>query len=268
MRGVRQPAVAGTFYSADSDELARWVHRLAQSHGPKRAVRAVVVPHAGYMYSGGIAGRTFAAALIPDVVIVVAVNHYGLGSAMATTSQAWQTPLGTLAVDPELVHDLLARAPFVVDDARAHAREHSLEVQLPFLQVLKGEFRFLPIQVGTHDRAQLRDLGLALAGLIGDLGEPALLVASTDLTHYQPDEVARREDRHAIARILAVDGPGLLDTVEDRCISMCGVGPTAAVLMAVRELGAREGIEVGYATSADAGGDREAVVGYVGCHIP
>ena len=267
MRRVRRPAVAGMFYSADPGELERSVREALSQAGPVTPVRALVVPHAGYVYSGGVAGRTWGEARIPDVVIVVAVNHYGLGAPLATSSETWQTPLGEIEPDAALMARLTELAPAVVDDPAAHAREHSLEVQLPFLQLLKASVRFLPLQVGSGDRAALEGLGQALARLVEELEQPALLVASTDLTHYEPDEVVRREDRHAIERILAVDGEGLLRVVAERRISMCGVAPTAAVLFAARALGAEQAREVAYATSADAGGDRDSVVGYVGCHV-
>jgi AmmeMemoRadiSam system protein B len=263
----RAPAVAGSFYSSDPAELERFVRETAEGVGPACEARAVVVPHAGYVYSGRVAGRTFASVRIPDAVIVACVDHYGRGPDAAISTLAWRTPLGRIAPDLGLAEALRRRAPWVEDDPAAHAAEHSLEVQLPFLQVLKGTFRFLPLQVRTHDAGRLRSLGEALAGVVEEAGEPVLLVASTDLTHYLPDPVARAEDRYAVERILAVDGEGLLRTVKQRRMSVCGVAPTTAVLMAAHRLGARRAEEVVYATSADAGGDKEAVVGYVGCRV-
>jgi AmmeMemoRadiSam system protein B len=266
--GIRQAAVAGSFYEADPLRLRAGLEALLASPVSPRPALAVVVPHAGYVYSGAVAGATFARVTVPRRVIVLAVNHRGRGEPLASWAEgAWRTPLGDLPVDAALVAAVAARAPRLRPDPRAHEREHSLEVQLPFLQ-LRGprDLAIAPISIASHRLADLERLGEAVAGAVRASPEPVLVVASTDFSHYIPAAEARRLDELALARIRALDGPGLLATVEEHAISMCGVAPTTAMLVAARALGARpEGVEqVRYANSGDVSGDHESVVGYAG----
>ncbi len=266
---IREPAVAGQFYSASPDVLERDVARyLAPADLPPapRPAIAVVSPHAGLMYSGHVAGAVLAQTAVPRAVILLGPNHTGLGPPISVYAEgAWRMPGGDLPVDGGLASAVLAHCPDAVADTTAHRYEHSLEVQLPFLRRRRPDVRIVPIVLGTTDPEACRDLGRCLAAVVrAARAERPLLLASTDLNHYEPDGVTRQKDRLAIDAILALDPDRLVSTVRAHGITMCGVGPTTAVLHAARALGATDATLVRYATSADAGGDDARVVGYAG----
>jgi MEMO1 family protein len=268
---VRPPAVAGRFYPSDARELARQVDQFcaptaAQTGAEKLDVRGCLVPHAGYMYSGHVAGAVYAAMKIPARCILLGPRHYPRGEPMAIlTEGSWQTPLGEAQIDSALAQELARACPRLREDAVAHEREHSLEVQLPFLQRLAGDFRFVPVVLATDRYAALEELGHAVAQTVRTAaGAGALLIASSDMNHYESDDVTRTKDRRAIERILALDPRGLFDTVRAEGISMCGYAATVAMLVAATELGAKEARLVRYATSGDITGERDEVVGYAG----
>jgi AmmeMemoRadiSam system protein B len=175
---------------------------------------------------------------------------------------SWRTPLGNVTIDSELAKALMSRFPLISEDELAHRAEHALEVQLPFLQELAGTFQFVPIAVGTSRFDALSALGTTMADVIQQSAEPVLIVASSDMNHYEPDDKTRVKDRKAIDKILALDPKGLYETVRDEDISMCGFGPAVVTLTAARRLGAKTAQLVKYATSGDISGDRDAVVGY------
>lgn len=245
MSEPRPPAVAGAFYPDGGAALAHAVegsflsprgpgrlppHRRAAS----RRVRAIVVPHAGYVYSGPIAARAYAevAADAPArSILVLGVDHYGLGPAAALSSRPWLTPLGTVPSDPDLVAALTG-GPVVVDE-RAHRREHSIEVQLPFLQYTEPKPVVVPLQIRTDSFEGLEEIARVVREAVR--GRDILLVASTDFSHYVPPETARRLDALAIDRIVARDGRGLYETVRGQEISMCGLAPTTVLLRALAE---------------------------------
>lgn len=266
---IREPAVAGQFYSASSEALERDVARYLDLPGSPLPAIAVVSPHAGLMYSGHVAGAVLARVAVPSTVILVGPNHTGLGPpASLFAAGTWRIPGGDIPVDSALAGEILARWPTAVADTEAHRLEHCLEVQLPFLRHLRPDLRIVPIVLGTADPETCRDLGQCLAAVVHAGGpERPLLLASTDLNHYEPDQVTREKDRLAIDAILALDPDRLAVTVRAHGITLCGVGPTAAVLHAARALGAGGATLVRYATSGDAGGDRDHVVGYAGISI-
>jgi AmmeMemoRadiSam system protein B len=183
------------------------------------------------------------------------------------SSGVWQTPLGDVAVDQSLAAVIGNSCHLVADDAVAHSQEHSLEVQLPFLQHQVKDFRFVPVAVGVGNFAALEFLGHCVAHAVENATKPVMVIASSDMNHYEPDGITRMKDRRAIERVLALDPQGLHDVVRKEKISMCGYGPTIAMLTAVLALGAKKAELVKYATSADTGGDRGAVVGYAGIII-
>lgn len=264
---LRPPAVAGRFYPADAGELTKQIQQYASTTGAlkKKKVRACLVPHAGYMYSGAVAGAVFAALDLPKRIIVLGVRHFPRGQPLAILSEgAWQTPLGLAAVDGELAAELKRACPLLREDALAHSTEHSLEVQLPFLQVLAPEFRFVPIALGTVRYDELREVGEAVAKVVAAQKEAVLLLTTSDMNHYEDDATTRRKDQKAIDQILKLDPRGLYDTVHHEKISMCGLGPGVAMLTAIKQLGATRAELVKYATSADVTGDRAEVVGYAG----
>jgi AmmeMemoRadiSam system protein B len=268
---VRLPAVAGQFYPADSRELRSEVEtftRDTETAEPKLRAFGCVAPHAGYIYSGSVAGDVYRRLELPARYIILSPNHTGRGEPLAIMSQgAWRTPLGDVAVDEELASDLKQRFSLLTEDEAAHRFEHALEVQLPFLQVLRPQFTFVPITVGTSHYEVLSALGVAIAAAIRNAGEQILIVASSDMNHYESDSVTRAKDRRAIEQILALDPRGLYDVVRQAKISMCGYGPTTAMLTAALKLGAQEAELLGYATSGDVSGDREKVVGYAGIAV-
>jgi len=207
----------------------------------------------------------FARIEIPERCIVMCPNHTGMGRALAMMSEgAWETPLGEVPVDAELAAALKQRCSALHDDAAAHRAEHAAEVELPFLQLRQPELRFVPIALGTGEFEPLEQLGLALADAIAAQKAPVLIVASSDMNHYESDAVTRVKDHRAIERILTLDPRGLYDVVTQQDISMCGFGPAVAMLTAARQLGAKSAELVKYATSGDVSGDRDMVVGYAG----
>jgi len=262
---VRMPAVAGRFYPSRRDELLRDISNYSTTSEPALAAIGCVAPHAGYMYSGHVAGAVYARLEIPQRCVVLCPNHTGAGHPLAVmTRAAWRTPLGDVAADTELGADLLKRFPMLQEDAAAHRSEHAIEVQLPFLQARQAELRFLPIAVGTSDFDALAGLGEALAAAIAAAGDKVLIIASSDMNHYESDAITRVKDHKAIERVLALDPRGLWDVVMSQNISMCGFGPTVAMLTAAKRLGAKTATLVKYATSGDVSGDHDQVVGYAG----
>ncbi len=263
---VRRPAVAGRFYPRDAEDLrAEAGGYLAQSSSaPVRAV-GCMAPHAGYMYSGHVAGAVFGRIEIPRRCIVLCPNHTGMGRPLAIMSEGgWETPLGDVPIDSELAVALKQRFPALEEDAAAHRAEHATEVELPFLQLRQPDLTFVPIALGTGQFEPLEQLGHAVAEVIAAQKDSILIIASSDMNHYESDALTRVKDHRAIERILTLDPRGLYDVVKQQAISMCGFGPAVAMLTAARQLGASSAELVKYATSGDISGDREMVVGYAG----
>lgn len=269
---LRHPAVAGRFYPADPDELRTEAldflsQPLSTNQAPLRAL-GCIAPHAGYMYSGPVAGAVFACIDVPKRCIVLCPNHTGMGRPLAMMSEgAWQTPLGDVPLNAELAHALKSQFPALQEDSAAHRAEHAAEVELPFLLLRQPELSFVPIALGTGQFEILEHLGNALADVIAAQSDRVLIVASSDMNHYESDTVTRAKDHWAIERILSLDPRGLFDVVTQQNISMCGFGPAVAMLTAARQLGAKSAELVKYATSGDISGDRNMVVGYAGVVI-
>jgi MEMO1 family protein len=265
---LRQPAVAGRFYPRHPDELrseALAYLRVADDQQPCLRAIGCIAPHAGYMYSGHVAGAVFARMEIPQRCVVLCPNHTGVGRALAIMSEgAWATPLGEVPIDDELAGALKQQCPLLQEDAAAHRAEHGAEVELPFLLLRQPKLKFVPIALGTAQFEPLEQLGNALAQAVAGQKDRVLIVASSDMNHYESDAVTRAKDHRAIARILSLDPRGLYDVVTQQAISMCGFGPAVAMLTAARQLGAKSAELVKYATSGDVSGDRDMVVGYAG----
>jgi hypothetical protein len=266
---IRRAAVAGQFYPGNPAELRRLIEKLADPKAKKEPAVAVVSPHAGYVYSGRVAGAVFSSVVLPATFVIVAPAHRPIRPVFALmTEGSWETPLGEVPIDAELAEGIQSRCRIAVSDPAAHAAEHSLEVQIPFLQVLRGDIAIVPINVSSRAvEGQLDDLGRAIAGAVRACGKEVLLVASTDMSHYLSASEARAKDVQAIDRILALDARGLIDVVRSRDISMCGVLPTAAVITAAKEGGATRAELVRYATSGEVTGDEGEVVAYAGLRI-
>ena len=265
---IRPPAVAGRFYPGHPDKLLREIHSYTAVEGEKLRALGCVAPHAGYMYSGHIAGAVYARLELPNRFIILCPNHTGMGQPLATISEGrWQTPLGEVPVDVELASALKEEFSQLTEDIVAHSAEHALEVQLPFLQALAGEFTFVPIAVGTGRIEALETLGDAMARVVATDRQRTLMIASSDMNHYESDSVTRVKDHKAIERILALDPRGLYEVVKREDISMCGYGPAVAMLTAAKRLGATSAQVIKYGTSGDVSGDRAMVVGYAGIAV-
>lgn len=268
---VREPAVAGRFYPSNPSQLMAEIRAYrAQPTADEEKLQALgcVVPHAGYVYSGGVAAAVYDRLVLPHRYVILCPNHTGHGHPLAILSQGeWRTPLGNVAVDAEAAEMLMGQFPLLIDDADAHREEHALEVQLPFLQAIAKDFRFVPIAVGTSDFDALTALGEAIGEMVERLGERVLIVASSDMNHYEDDDTTRTKDRAAIDRVLALDAAGLFHVIRQMRITMCGFGPTIAMLTAARRLGARQAELIRYATSAEVSGDKSHVVGYAGIAV-
>ena len=263
---LRLPAVAGRFYPANSEELTALVRECAkpQPDAKPQHVKACLMPHAGYVFSGHVAGAVFARITLPKRIVILGVRHFPRGESLAiNTSGAWRTPLGDAPIDEALAAALKKDCPILREDRVAHATEHSLEVQLPFLQVLSPGFSFAPIALGTVRFDDLVAVGEALARILAANPE-VLLLTTSDLNHYENDATTRLKDKKAIDQILALNPRGLYDVCRNEDISMCGLSPAVAMLTALRALDAKHAELIRYATSADVSGDTSSVVGYAG----
>lgn len=260
---VRQPAVAGQFYTDEPKRLRGDLQRMVPVDAPKKRVKGIVAPHAGYVYSGHVAGAIYGTIEIPRTVVILGPNHHGFGAAAALSPDGeWLTPLGSVPTDERLSLLVRKQIPFVEADSSAHRFEHSLEVQVPFLQHCRPDVRIVPICLGFGDYERCRLLGEGLARAIGEFGEDVLLVASSDMTHYESADAARAKDEQAIAELLALNPEGLLRVCRQKSITMCGVIPAAVMLAAAKSLGATRAELVRYATSGDVTGDYRQVVAY------
>jgi MEMO1 family protein len=267
---IRQPAVAGRFYPDNPSVLNQELDTFLSVSKQQEKIRAqaCLVPHAGYKYSGHVAGAVYSRIAIPPRIILLGPRHLPGGARFAVLSDgAWQTPLGLVPLDRLLAEKIARACPLLHEDAIAHRNEHSLEVQLPFLQRLAPLSTIVPIVIASAQYAELESLGHAIADVIRTEREPILVIASSDMNHYESDAITRVKDRKAVDRILALDPRGLFDTVRDEKISMCGYGAAVAMLTAVRQLGAAHAESVRYATSGEINGDFQEVVGYAGIVI-
>jgi AmmeMemoRadiSam system protein B len=273
---VRRPTQAGTFYAGDAEALrvqieSCFLHSFGpgklpkvNAHGPRRVV-GLVCPHAGYVYSGPVAANAFYELALdgkPDTVVVLGPNHTGYGSALALMDEGvWRTPLGDVEVDTLVAHEIVRETGLVDVDELAHRFEHSVEVQLPFLQYLYGnEFKFVPICFQLQDFASADEVGNVLAEVLSERN--AVIIASSDMTHYEPQTNAERKDLAALEAVKAMDAKRFVSIIEERNITACGYGPIAALITAAKGLLAKEATVLRYKTSGDITGDKSSVVGY------
>ena len=272
---IRKPAVAGQFYPASPTDLARQIEEsFKQKLGPgqlpdvvesgPRQIVGMVSPHAGYPFSGHTAAHAYDALAAdghPDVAVVIGVNHGRANVESAVqTSGAWRTPLGDLIIAEDVAQEIATALPQFATSSEAFRAEHSLEVQLPFLQYLYEEaLLFVPVMMGRQDYESAREIGEAVAAALE--GRKAVVIASTDMTHYESAVTARKQDKLLIRRIEALDAEGLIAERAERNISMCGAGPVAATIVAAKAMGATEVRSLAYSTSGDVMPSQE-VVGY------
>jgi AmmeMemoRadiSam system protein B len=273
---VRRPCQAGAFYEGNAESLRKqiencFLHKLGPGKIPEvaedglRQVVGLACPHAGYMFSGPVAAHSYYKLALdgkPDVAVILCPNHTGYGSALAIMNEGvWRTPLGDVAVDGEIANQIVHESPIVDVDEVAHRFEHSAEVQLPFLQYLyDSEFKIVPICFAMQDLPSFREVGQAIAKVL--TGKNSVIIASSDMTHYEPQERAVKKDRLALEAIEAMDEAKFYSTVETHQITACGYGPIAALITAAKALGAKEAKVLSYKTSGDVFGDYSSVVGY------
>ncbi|MDA8433553.1 MAG: AmmeMemoRadiSam system protein B [Nitrospiraceae bacterium] len=264
----RSPAVAGQFYYGNRERLLEQVGGCVVGDARKEEAIGIIVPHAGFIYSGPVAGAVYSTIRFPKTFVLLGPNHTGLGSAISLSDDLeWETPLGPVEVDKKLAAKIVQNDPGVTRDNQAHLFEHSLEVQLPFISYFSKDVKIVPIALLSASLSDCVELGRAIARAVRSVDYPVVIAASSDMSHYVAEKTARQKDQKAIDRVLAVDPEGLYETVVRERISMCGYMPATAMLSAARELGANSGRLVRYATSGDVSGDFDSVVGYAGIAV-
>jgi hypothetical protein len=262
---TRKPAVAGSFYRRNPSELTQEISKLIKQipDEEKKKILGAVSPHAGYVYSGHVAGELYSRIHIPRRIVILSPNHTGYGARISMFPDGyWETPLGKVKIDSELCSLIESKYKPVERDTEAHLFEHSLEVQLPFLQYLKDDFQMVPITLMYLTYKECENLARAISDSVKELGEEVLIIASSDLNHYENQKVTEKKDMMAIEKVLSLDPKGLLDVTSKYNISMCGVIPTAVMLALCHELGAEKAELLKHATSGDVSGDYNRVVGY------
>ena len=265
---IRYPVVAGQFYPGSSDKLRSMIEMFVDEKVAKGEVIGLVSPHAGYVYSGLVAGTTISRIKFKDTFVIMGPSHTGRGKPFSImTEGVWKTPLGEVEIDSELAGRILGTSGYLQEDRVAHENEHSLEVQLPFLQYFKPDIKIVPILLAYGTGESYKEIGKEIARAIRELKREVLIMASSDMTHYESQESARRKDNQAIEAILELNEDELLKRVDELNISMCGYAPTVSLIAAARELGATGAELVKYQTSGDTTGDYSAVVGYAGIII-
>lgn len=266
---MRRPAVANQFYPGSPQELTKTVTGLFAPYSTKvkEKAKAVVAPHAGYVYSGALAAETLASVEIPETVIILGPNHHGQGAAVALGTSSWDMVLGDVPIDMEISNLLLDHNPNITADDSAHQFEHSLEVQVPFLQIQQPKLQIVPLVLSRLPYKSCVEVGHSLAHAISQSGKEVLIVASSDMSHYESRRSATKKDSKALKSIKDLDPEGLYTTVIDNRISMCGVIPVVIALHAAMKLGATVSKVVGYTDSGYVSGDTHQVVGYAGVVI-
>ncbi len=265
---VRKPVVAGRFYPGSSGALRADIERMIDPDSQKDKVIGLISPHAGYPFSGPVAGATISRIEPADTFVIMGPNHTGMGAPFAIMTEGdWETPLGNIPVDSELGKLILQNSEYLEEDTQAHRYEHSIEVQLPFLQYLSDKIKIVPIVLAHASGEFYKEIGQSIATAIKETGGKVVIMASSDMTHYEPQEVARKKDMKAIESILDLNEDELLERIRKLNITMCGYGPTVCLIYAAKELGAKEAELVRYQTSGDVTGDYNSVVGYAGVII-
>ncbi|MEE9503104.1 MAG: AmmeMemoRadiSam system protein B [Candidatus Aminicenantaceae bacterium] len=265
----RKPAVAGYFYPQQEESLKSLLDRMIDLNCEKRKSISVIVPHAGFEYSGTVAGAVFSSVQLPNVYVILGPNHRHVKSRFAIMKEGtWQTPLGEVPIDSGLANAIATRSDLISDDSNAHEREHSLEVQLPFIQYFKDDFSIVPISIAYQaSYEELEELGHAISEAIQGQKEDVLIVASTDMSHYVDHQEAKIKDFLAIEEIKRLDAQGLYDVVSRENISMCGYQPTTATIVASKDLGGTQAELIKYQTSGEVTKNFHEVVGYAGIRI-
>jgi AmmeMemoRadiSam system protein B len=265
----RKPCVSGYFYPHNSDALREMIEEMVDRDQNKEKAIGVISPHAGYIYSGKVAGSVFSSISLPENYLILGPNHQEVSTGISIMRHGvWEMPLGDVGINTPLADLIMKHSDTVRENAKNHSQEHSLEVQVPFIQFLKGHITIVPISIAYFiPYEELEELGRAIAKAIRDYGQDVLIIASTDMSHYVSEEVAKEKDFQAIEKILDLDAKGLYDVVKKENISMCGVLPTTAAIVASKKLKAKKADLIKYQTSGDVSGDFFKVVGYAGIRI-
>ena len=286
---LRHPAVAGQFYKGSTESLRKQVREFILTDAVKTKALGIVSPHAGLIYSGSVAGAVYSRIELPDTFVLIGPNHTGLGAPVSLMARGqWETPLGLVEIDETLAASILSNSPRIQEDSLAHLREHSLEVQLPFIQHFKKEFKIVPIQMLDTRLETCKEVGKAVAEAIKSRAQGSgtrseeeevqprhsgpyhgplhnvLVIASSDMSHYEQAAAAKEKDLKAIHQLLNLDPEGLYRVVREYGITMCGFGPAVAMLVACKLLGATRAELIKYANSGEVSGDYDQVVGYAG----
>jgi len=267
---LRKPVVSGQFYPSSAEGLNSMIASFADTQARKNDCLGAILPHAGYIYSGRVAARTISGINIKDTVVLLGPNHTGKGAIFSIMPRGyWQTPLGDVEIDAKLANLFLTKSRYLETDSLAHLDEHSLEVELPILQYFRKEFKIVPIAMMTDDLPMLNEVAQSLANVIDEnnLKSSTMFIASSDMTHYESEESAKKKDALAIEAIVALDEYKLQSVVKGSSISMCGFAPVAVLIKAAKLLGAKKAKLIKYQTSGDATGDTSSVVGYAGITI-
>lgn len=273
---IRKPAVAGYFYESDEDLLKKrikWCYthpvgpgRIPGKLGEKRSIKGIISPHAGYEFSGPVAAHSYlelAEDGLPETVLILCPNHTGMGTGLSTmTEGSWLTPLGEVPIDGDFAAELVDNYPLLDDEPTAHMREHSCEVQLPFLQQLGQDFKLVPICMMMQDLETSQELGRAIAATVDKLESDLVVIASTDFTHQMPHELAEAQDAKVLEAIESFDEEEMIRRIIANNVTMCGYGPVATTMAASKAMGARSVRILKYATSGDTSGNYTSVVGY------
>jgi AmmeMemoRadiSam system protein B len=271
---IRKPAVAGLFYELDPDSLRKQIewcfkHKLGPGSipgmGNERNIKGVIAPHAGYIYSGPVAAHTYheiAEDGFPETFVILCPNHTGMGSGVSTIKGSWETPLGLVDIDDEFADLMIENAGIIESNPAAHIKEHSAEVQLPFLQYLNPDFQFVPVTMWMQDMETAAEIGNSIQKTASELERDIVVIASTDFTHYKPQKEAYIQDMQVIDAIKAMDEKLMMERVSQLNVTMCGYGPVAATMIAVKKMGATYCELLKYATSGDTTGDNSSVVAY------
>jgi AmmeMemoRadiSam system protein B len=261
----RSPAVAGQFYYGSASKLTHQVEQYVDQKAKKEKVIGIVSPHAGIVYSGPVAGAVYSTIDFPETFVLIGPNHTGIGAKISLMeSGQWEIPTGVFQIDEEISYKIAMNVPIVTKDIQAHLFEHSLEVQLPFIAYFSKETKIVPVLILSASIEECRMLGEGIAKAIKGSDHPVIVVASSDMSHYVPDSVARQKDEKAIDKVLSLDPTGLYEIVVGEKISMCGYLPVTTMLFAAKALGAQSARLVKYSTSAEVSGDYDRVVGYAG----
>lgn len=265
---IRQPAVAGSFYSRDAAQLKSDIEGFVIKDCEKQTALGIVSPHAGYMYSGRVAGNLYSRIKIPDTVVILAPNHTGYGVPYSIwPGGSWRTPLGDVMVDEEVVNELVNVCNLIEKDQEAHLYEHAAEVQIPFIQYFNPQSKIVAMVISSRNIAALKRIGENLSLVLRKLRPNALVVASSDMTHREPQASANRKDQIAIDEVLALNEDDLYSKVHDMRITMCGIYPAVVMLVCSKDRGAKKADLVRYETSGDITGDYDQVVGYAGIMV-